>query len=219
MARGTVTNGASDAGVFNPAGFDISSLTVDAHDPTGKTVYATVMGFAANGLNAPHVYRSSDGGSHWINISNNLPNAPANALAVDPNDANTVYVGMDTGVYVTTSVLSCTSGNCWSVYGTALPNAPVVTLIASGTMATGDGRVGVLRAGTYGRGIWSIPLVNATYPVLPVMSISPTSLLFGAQAASTASTAQTVSVTNTGSAPLLVSQVVVSGDFSRRTHV
>ena len=48
-AKSTVTNDAADAGVFNPGGFDISSVIADAHDATGKTVDATVMGFAATG--------------------------------------------------------------------------------------------------------------------------------------------------------------------------
>ena len=215
LARSAVTNDTVDNGVFNPSGFDISSVTVDSHDASGMIVYATVMGFAANGLNAPHVYRSVDGGAHWTNISSNLPDAPANALVVDPNDANTVYVALDTGVYVTSSVTSCASANCWSVYGTGLPNAPVVSLVASGTMTTGDGRLGELRAGTYGRGIWSIPLLNATYATVPIMAISPGTLTFAAQAVSTASSAQTVTVTNSGSAALAISQVAVSGDFTQ----
>ena len=57
---------------------------------------------------------------HWTNISSNLPNAPANSVVVDPNDANTLYVAMDTGVYVTTQVTTCATANCWSVYGTEL---------------------------------------------------------------------------------------------------
>ena len=32
---------------FNPFGFDVSSVTVDPHDVTGATVYATVMGFGS----------------------------------------------------------------------------------------------------------------------------------------------------------------------------
>ena len=103
IAKSTVTNDGADAGVFNPGGFDISSLAADPHDATGETVYATVMGFAGNGTNAPHVYRSTNAGASWTNISSNLPNAPANGVLVDPNDANTVYVAMDTGFYVTTA--------------------------------------------------------------------------------------------------------------------
>jgi hypothetical protein len=212
-ATSPVTNDVSDAGLFNPAGFDISSVAVDPHDATGATVYATVMGFAGNGFNAPHVYRSLDAGAHWMNISSNLPNAPANSVVVDPNDANTLYVALDTGVYVTTEVTSCTSGNCWSVYGTALPNAPVVELSAAAGVATGDGRTGELRAATYGRGIWEIPLLTAATPAAPGIAISPTTVTYSNQPVGTISTSVTVTVTNTGNAPLNVSTVTTTGDF------
>ena len=213
VSRSLVSNDVADAGVFNPGGFDVSSVAVDAHDATGKTVYATVMGFAGNGKNAPHVYRSSDGGAHWTNISSNLPNAPANSVVVDPNDANTVYVALDTGVYVTSQVLNCTSSNCWSVYGTALPNAPVIQLLAGPGLPTGDGRQGELRAATYGRGIWQIPLITAISPAAPAMSLSPVSVTYSAQPVGTISSNVTITVTNSGNAVLTVSSVVVSGDF------
>jgi hypothetical protein len=213
VAKSTVTNDVADAGVFNPGGFDISSLAADPHDATGKTVYATVMGFAGNGMNAPHVYRSVDRGAHWTNISSNLPNAPANGVLVDPNDANTLYVAMDTGVYGTTQVATCTSANCWSVYGVGLPNAPVVALEAGAELATGDGRYGELRAATYGRGIWEIPLLTAAYPAAPSMTLNPASLTFSAQAVGTASAAQTIMVTNSGNAALTATQIVTSDDF------
>jgi hypothetical protein len=212
--KSTVTNDAADAGVFNPGGFDISSVAADTHDATGKTVYATVMGFAGNGTNAPHIYRSTSAGASWTNISSNLPNAPANAVLVDPNDANTVYVAMDTGIYVTTQVATCTSSNCWSVYGTGLPNAPVVALQAGAALATGDGRYGELRAATYGRGIWEIPLLTAAYPAGPAMTLSPTGLTFATQGMATASVPQTITVTNSGNATLTVTQIVTSGDFT-----
>ncbi len=212
-ALSPVTNDASDNRVFNPVGFDLSSIAVDSHDATGLTAYATVMGFAGNGLNSPHVYRTLSGGADWTNISSNLPNAPANSVVVDPNDANTVYVAMDTGVYVTTSVATCATQNCWDVYGTGLPNAPVTQLAAAQAMATGDGRTGELRAATYGRGIWSIPLVNAILPVVPAMTLNPTSLSFGSQQAGTDSAPQTITVTNTGIATLNVTGVVATGDF------
>ena len=213
LARSPAVNDLASAGKFNPGGFDVSSVVVDAHDATGATVYATVMGFAGNGVNAPHVYRSVDGGAHWTNISGNLPNAPANSVVVDPNDANTLYVAMDTGVYVTTQVANCATTNCWSVYGAGLPNAPVVELAAAVGMATGDGRTGELRAGTYGRGIWQIPLLTAVSPAMPGMSVAPAGFAFSLQAVGTASGAQTVTITNTGNAPLMVSQVAVTGDF------
>jgi hypothetical protein len=211
LATSPVSN---DPGGFNAGAFDLSSVAVDPHDATGATVYATVRGFTGNGINAPHVYRSANAGAQWTNISSNLPNAPANSVVVDPNDANTLYVAMDGGVYVTTEVASCASANCWSVYGTSLPNAPIVELAVASAMATGDGRTGELRAATYGRGIWQIPLLTASTLVQPAMSLSPSALNFATQAVATASSPQTITVTNTGSVPLTVSQVATTGDFN-----
>ncbi len=209
-----VSNDVADAGIFNPGGFDLSSVYADPHDATGATVYAAAMGFAGNGTNAPHLYRSVDFGAHWTNISSNLPDAPANSVLVDPNDANTVYLAMDTGVYVTTSVTTCSTANCWSVYGAGLPNSPVVQLLAATAMSTGDGRLGELRAATYGRGIWAIPLLTAVSPAAPALSLTPTSLTFALQQVGTQSPAQPVTATNTGNAAMTVSSVVASGDFN-----
>ena len=206
VTHSPVTNGTQS---FNPDGFDISSFAVDAHDGTGKTVYATVMGFGV-----AHVYRSTDAGAHWLNISSNLPDAPANGVVVDPNDANTLYVAMDTGVYATTAVTTCASTNCWSVYGLGLPNAPVVQLAVAAAMPVGDGRIGELRVGTYGRGIWQIPLLTASSATQPAMTLSPASLSFSAQQVGTASAAQAITVTNTGTASLSVGSVAVTGDFN-----
>ncbi len=214
LTSSPVTNDNADAEQFNPGAFDISSITADPHDSTGQTIYATVMGFANNGINAPHIYRSTDGGAHWLNISANLPNAPANSLVIDPNDANTVYAALDTGVYVTTSVTTCPTENCWSIYGTALPNAPVVQLEAAPALSTGDGRQGELRAATYGRGIWQIPLVTAANGVQPAMQLTPSTFTFTTQAVGTASAAETITVTNTGTAPLTISQITATGDFN-----
>jgi hypothetical protein len=212
LAASPVTNG-QGAG-FDPGGFDLSSLAADPHDATGKTVYATVMGFSGNGINAAHLYRSTDAGAHWLNISSNLPNAPANSVVVDPNDANTLYVAMDTGVYVTTQVTTCATGNCWSVYGTSLPNAPVVELAAAAAMPTGDGRVGELRAATYGRGLWQIPLLTADAAAQPSMSLNPTALSYSTQPVATTSAAQTITVTNSGNAPLTIGRIATTGNFS-----
>ena len=208
-AHSPVTNDTFDAHLFNPGAFDISSIATDPHDTTGATVYATIMGFGSG----PHLYRSTDFGAHWLLISGNLPQAPANAVVVDPNDANTVYVAMDTGVFVTQAVTTCASTNCWSPLGTGLPNAPVTTLEAAPQMPTGDGRSGMLRAGTYGRGLWQIPLLNATTIQAPAITLSSTSLTFTAQAVATQSTAQTITVASSGNQPVTFGTPAVTGDF------
>ncbi len=208
-ALSPVTNDIANAHLFNPVAFDISSIAVDTHDPTGATVYATVMGFGY-----PHLYRSTDFGAHWLNISANLPDAPANAVLVDPNSANTVYIALDTGVYVTQSVTTCATTNCWSLLGTGLPNAPVISLQASANLPTGTGLNGMLRAATYGRGIWATPLLTATSPAVPAITLSSLTLTYPAQQVSTQSTAQTITVTSSGTSPLTIGSIAIAGDFS-----
>jgi hypothetical protein len=209
IALSSVTNDLSDAYIFNPGAFDISSLTVDPHDRAGATVYATIMGFGY-----PHLYRSADFGAHWLDLSANLPDAPANALVVDPNDANTVYIALDTGIYVTQAITTCPTTNCWSLLGSALPNSPVVALAAEVGLPTGAGTSGLLRAATYGRGIWQIPLLTATSLAQPALKLSASTLTFAAQQVSTQSPAQTLTLTSSGNAPVTISSFAITGDFT-----
>ena len=208
LALSPVTNSSQP---FNPGDFAVSSIVPDPHDATGQTVYVTIEGFSGNGISAALVYRTTDAGAHWANINSNLPSAPANSLVVDPQDANTLYVALDTGVYVTRQVSGCSNPliNCWSVYGTGLPNAPVTQLLAF------TGSTPMLRAGTYGRGIWQIGLAS-TQSTQTTATVAPVSVAFGDTAMQTTSAAQTVTVTNTGTQPLLVTQVTTTGDFTQQ---
>src|ERR1035437_4069020 len=61
---------------------------------------------------------------------------------------------------------------------------------------------------TYVLGVWQIPLLTAATPAAPLMTLSPVSLTFATQAVATASPAQTITVTNSGNAPLTVTQIV-----------
>ncbi len=200
----------TDTALPNAGAFDVSSIAVDPHDATGATVYATIEGFGV-----PLVYRSTNFGATWTNITANVPDTPANAVVVDPNDANTVYLAMDAGVYVTQAVGTCAATNCWSPLGTALPNAPITALAAGATLPTGDGRVGMLRAASYGRGIWQQPLLTAYSTARPALTLVPTALSFAAQAVSSVSTAQTVTVTNTGSAAAVFTTPSISANFTQ----
>jgi hypothetical protein len=199
----------TDTALPNTGSFDVSSIVVDPHDTTGATVYATIMGFGV-----PHVYRSTNFGMTWTNISANLPDAPTNSVLVDPNDANTVYAALDTGVYVTQAVTTCPSTNCWSVLGVSLPNAPVIALEAASNEPTGDSRTGMLRASTYGRGIWQQPLLTAISIQQPGITLSATSFTFAAQQVSTQSAPQTLTITSSGNAPVTFTTPAISGDFA-----
>lgn len=199
----------TDTALPNAGAFDVSSIAVDPHDPTGATVYATVQGFGV-----PLVYRSTNFGASWTNITANVPDTPANAIVVDPNDANTVYLAMDAGVYVTQAVLTCATTNCWSPLGTALPNAPIIALAAGAALPTGDGREGLLRAATYGRGLWQQPLLTAHSNAQPALTIVPTALTFAAQAQGTVSATQTVTVTSSGNAPVVFGTPTITTNFT-----
>ena len=169
------------------------------------------------GFGVPHLYRSTDGGSTWNNVTANLPNAPANAVAIDPNSASVAYVATDTGVYVATDVASCATvgSQCWSAYGTALPNAPVVSLVASaGVTVPGALAAGALRAGTYGRGMWQIPLVTGGQIASASATLTPSSLQFPGEAVNTTSAPEMTTLTNSGNVPLTVASASVTAQFA-----
>jgi hypothetical protein len=142
---GTWTN---VTGSINPNRFPVSSIALDPTDTTGKTAYATIQGFMGNSTGAGHVWKTTNAGATWTDVGIGLPDAPANAIVVDPTSNTTLYVGTDVGVYVTQD-----GGVTWNLYGSGLPNVAVFDL-----KAFNSGGVGKLRAATHGRGVWEIPL-------------------------------------------------------------
>jgi hypothetical protein len=208
LTEGNVTG---DSRSLNYYSLDISSIVIDSHDSTGSTVYVTVEGIENLVEMVQTVYRSTDGGTTWDNISSNLPETPVSALAVDPQNANVVYVATDVGVYYTTEVANCATANadCWAVFGSGLPEAPVVALSAAPSGASKQ----VLVAATYGRGIWQTALYTAN-TLLTSATVNPLSLTFSNQTVNTTSSAQTLTVTNTGSLALTPSSIAITGDFN-----
>jgi hypothetical protein len=204
-----VTN---DGKAMNAYGLDISSIFIDStHDTSGKTVYVTVEGIANVLQEAQMVYRSTDGGAHWANLTANLPWAPANGIVVDPQDANTIYIATDEGVYFTTQIATCANQPpiCWSAFGTGLPASPVVELSAAPLTASSP----VLVAATYGRGIWQTPLWTAETGLTTALA-SPSPLDFPIPVPVSTSSSMTVTLENTGTLPLLPTSIAVSGDFT-----
>jgi hypothetical protein len=116
------------------AGFDNAS-----------TVYAIFNGYDANTPATPgKVFVSTDGGVSWRNISSNLPDVPATAIALDPHDARRIWLGTDIAVYA-----SDDGGATWS---SQRRNMPVVGIQDLDYNAT----TGYLVAATHGRGAWRL---------------------------------------------------------------
>ena len=132
---------------WNSLGAPIGSPITDlAADPsTSGTVYATVGSFTSNN----QVYVSYNAGLTWSNISNGLPSAPANTIAVSPYNYDEIYVGTDLGVWV-----SLDGGVSWQDFNDGLPAAVVVEDLHFYAPDT------TIRIGTYGRGYWR---TNALY--------------------------------------------------------
>lgn len=122
----------------------ISSITVD---PTNRDiVYVTVANFNSSGRK---VFKSTDAGRSWSDITGNLPNVPTWSMTIDPR-SNDLYVGNDVGVYV----LKGGVGNSWARVGAGLPNVQVKVLVL-------NQRLNTLAAGTYGRGMYQMWLNDA----------------------------------------------------------
>jgi photosystem II stability/assembly factor-like uncharacterized protein len=121
----------------------VTRVVVDPFDE--NIVYATFNGLKWRDPQ-PHVFRSTNKGTDWTDISSNLPDAPVNAFAVDNNYSNRLYVGNDVGMYV-----SFDTGQSWEVLGEGLPVLPVGDIKIHPTE-------NYLAAGTYGRSMYKIDL-------------------------------------------------------------
>lgn len=180
---------------LNAGGFNISAIALDPAVAAGTTAYATVMGFGVG-----HVWKTTDAGATWSNVSGNLPDVPTNAVVVDPLNSNFVYVGTDVGVFVSRS-----GGNTWSEYGTGLPNVVVTSLQIFNTAETKK-----LRASTYGRGMWQNELATN----FAAMEASPSTLSFGAVLVGTSSSSRTLALVNSGGLNVSISSVALTGPFT-----
>ncbi|MGQ9820102.1 MAG: T9SS type A sorting domain-containing protein [Candidatus Kapaibacteriales bacterium] len=110
------------------------------------TAYVTFSGFFA-----PHIFKTTDYGKTWLNLSQNFPDIPVNTIVLHPLNENILFVGTDIGVFA-----SFDGGNNWLPFGRNLPHSPVVDLKISKYSITSP--TIPLRAATHGRGIWEVPV-------------------------------------------------------------
>ena len=120
-------------------------VTRVAPDPNDEnTVYVTYSGLKWRDAES-RVFKSTNMGMDWIDLSSNLPDAPVNAIAVDPLIPNTIYVGLDLGVFVKRG------NDDWQTLGEGLPFVSVYDMKIHPT-------TNELVIGTHGRSMYKINL-------------------------------------------------------------
>ncbi len=123
----------------------VTDIAVDPNN--SDRFYVTFSGYEIDD-DAPYIFVTSDFGTTWTDITGNLPHAPVNAVEVDPEDTNTIYVGTDFGVFY-----SETGGGNWTPLGSGMPNSVVMDLALDPGSRT-------LIAGTHGRSMFKISLTS-----------------------------------------------------------
>ena len=141
---GTIWNNISN-GVITSVG--ASDIAISYSDP--ETIWVTKNGFA----DGDKVFKSSDAGQSWENISMNLPNVSVNCVVYENGPANGVYVGTDVGIYYINDNLSE-----WVDFSNGLPNVIVLELEI-------NYKESKIKAATYGRGLWESPLISPSVSV------------------------------------------------------
>jgi len=117
----------------------ISRVTASAFDLA--TVYMSQNGKRDDDF-TPYLWKSTNYGKTWQDISGNIPCGPINVIREDPVNKDLLYVGTDYGVYV-----SIDGGKKWQVLPNNLPTTYVHDLVI-------HPREKLLIAATHGRGMW-----------------------------------------------------------------
>jgi PKD repeat protein len=137
-----------------PLWYDITShlpsnagvTDIEAHPTDPNTVYVTI---------GTGVYKSTDKGLSWTNLTGNLPGIHLNTITYYKNSMDGLYVGSDAGVYYSDPT---TSG--WIQFSSGLPASARVTELEvyyDNDSVSED----AIRASTYGRGIWGSDMYHA----------------------------------------------------------
>ena len=138
----------------------ITQIAVDKSNY--RIAYIAYAGFNPSTPDQPgHVFKTTDGGKHFKNISKGLPDLPVNTVILDPSYPDTLYVGTDVGAYVTYN-----GGNDWSPLGTSMPNVAIWQMDLNTTDTTR-----FLLAGTHGRGAFRINDQSGPVPALVVSKV------------------------------------------------
>jgi photosystem II stability/assembly factor-like uncharacterized protein len=120
----------------------VSDFAVD--NTNDAVCYATITG--TGGI---HVWKTTNSGVNWTNITGNLPNIAANSIVLRTATSRMIFVGTDIGVFQSTN-----EGTNWVSFNTGLPAVQVYDMKYKQT-------VGLILIATHGRGCWTFDLNTA----------------------------------------------------------
>ena len=116
----------------------VNAIEISPHDPA--TVYIATTKYKFND-HTPALYKSTDYGETWTNISSGIPNGSFTRVVREDKDRkDLLYAGTEKGVY-----LSWNGGKSWEPFQLNLPPAPITDL----KVHRGD-----LVVATSGRSFW-----------------------------------------------------------------
>ncbi len=119
-----------------------------------RAAYAALGGFDQNTPGQTgHIYQLTCSNHcatfQWRNISGNLPNIPANSVAINPNVPRQVFAGTDWGLYFTNDAFA--DDVVWQRFDNGLPRVMIWDMAVDRGFTT-------LAVFTRGRGAWAWPL-------------------------------------------------------------
>jgi photosystem II stability/assembly factor-like uncharacterized protein len=133
------TNGGHSWSEISNVGANVNILDAVA-SPNLQTVYVAAKGMG--------ILKSTDGGHTWQTIDNGLTNTAATALAIDPQNPNTVWAAIahsltaTNGLYQPGGIAQTTNGGqSWQPQNTGMPQT------ANATATNTTSMVSILRAG------------------------------------------------------------------------
>ncbi|MEJ2054320.1 MAG: T9SS type A sorting domain-containing protein, partial [Calditrichaceae bacterium] len=136
-------NVSTNAGVLfkeitNPDGVPKARLTGMETHPDNPACALITFGISGYGK----IFRTTDLGSSWEDITHNLPDVPVHCALIMPYNTNEIWIGTDIGIFISTN-----NGQSWSYAGNGLPAVSVrrLKIVNQEIIAV-----------THGRGIWSL---------------------------------------------------------------
>ena len=114
---------------------------IDASPHDAATAYVVIKNYNTNDDYKPYIYKTSDFGKTWTNLSSAFPqDQTAGTIREDSKRKGLLYVGTETGVFA-----SLDDGKSWRHISENLPAVPVVDIKV---------REKDLVISTNGRGFW-----------------------------------------------------------------